>query len=108
VLCPSSREPAVLDRWARWAASSGSAGCGHAVSTREVALDMRDVEPRHRLETILGAYRTLIPGATLHLTVDHDPTCMYYTLEATEPAKSFQFQIVENGPEVWRADVTKC
>jgi uncharacterized protein (DUF2249 family) len=108
VLSPSSRDPALLERWARWAASRGSSGCGHAVSTREVVLDMRDVEPRHRLETILGAYRTLIPGATLHLTVDHDPTCMYYTLEATEPAKSFQFQIVENGPEVWRADVTKC
>jgi uncharacterized protein (DUF2249 family) len=108
VLCPSSREPAVLERWARWAASSGSSGCGHAISTREVALDMRDVEPRDRLETILGTYRTLIPGATLHLTVDHDPTCMYYTLEATEPARSFRFQIVENGPEVWRAEVTKC
>jgi uncharacterized protein (DUF2249 family) len=108
VLCPSSREPAILERWARWAASSGSSGCGHAISTREVALDMRDVEPRDRLETILGTYRTLIPGATLHLTVDHDPTCMYYTLEATEPARSFRFQIVENGPDVWRAEVTKC
>lgn len=107
VLCPSSRDPAILERWARWAESRGSSGCGHAVSTREVVLDMRDVEPRNRLETILGAYRTLIPGATLHLTVDHDPTCMYYTLEATEPAKSFRFQIVENGPEVWRAEVMK-
>lgn len=108
VLTPSSRDPTIQERWARWAASRGSSGCGHAISTREVALDMREVEPRHRLDTILGAYRTLIPGATLHLTVDHDPTCMYYTLEATEPAKSFRFQIVENGPEVWRADVTKC
>ena len=32
---------------------------------------------------------------------------MYYTLEATEPARSFEFHIVENGPEVWRAEVTK-
>lgn len=108
VLCPSSRSPAVLERWARWADARGSSGCGHAVSTREVSLDMRDVEPRDRLETILGTYRTLIPGATLHLTVDHDPMCMYYTLEATEPPSSFQFEVVENGPEVWRAQVTKC
>ena len=68
---------------------------------------MRDVEPRDRLDTILGAYRTLIPGATLHLTLDHDPMCMYYTLDAMEPAHSFAFEIVEHGPEVWRAEVTK-
>ncbi|MEP6861257.1 MAG: DUF2249 domain-containing protein, partial [Deltaproteobacteria bacterium] len=84
-----------------------SSGCGHAASTREHALDMREVEPRDRLDTILGAYRSLIPGATLHLTLDHDPSCMYYTLEATEPARSFEFQVVENGPETWRAEVTK-
>ncbi|HEY5947736.1 MAG TPA: DUF2249 domain-containing protein, partial [Kofleriaceae bacterium] len=107
VLCPSSRDPAILDRWARWAASRGSSGCGHAASTRELVLDMRDVEPRDRLDTILGAYRTLIPGASLRLTLDHDPMCMYYTLEATEPPHSFAFQIVEHGPEVWRAEVTK-
>lgn len=107
VLCPSSRDPAILDRWARWAASRGSSGCGHAASTREHALDMRDVEPRDRLDTILGAYRTLIPGATLRLTLDHDPMCMYYTLEATEPEGSFSFEVVEHGPEVWRAEVRK-
>lgn len=107
VLCPSSRDPAILERWARWAASRGSSGCGHASSAGEHAVDVRDVEPRDRLETILGAYRGLIPGATLQLTVDHDPTCMYYMLEATEPARSFEFQVVEHGPEVWRARVTK-
>ena len=107
VLCPSSRDARTLDLWARWAESRGSSGCGHAASTREHALDMRDVEPRDRLDTILGAYGTLVPGATLHLTLDHDPTCMYYTLEATEPPRSFEFHVVENGPEVWRAEVTR-
>lgn len=107
VLCPSSSDPALLERWGRWATSRGSFGCGSAVSARERALDVREVEPRDRLDTILGAYRALIPGTKLHLTVDHDPTCMYYMLEATEPARSFEFQIVENGPDVWRAEVTK-
>jgi uncharacterized protein (DUF2249 family) len=32
---------------------------------------------------------------------------MYYMLEATEPEGSFAFEVVENGPEVWRARVTK-
>lgn len=105
VMCPSS--PDAVARWTRWLASHGSSGCGHAASTKTIELDVREVEPRHRLETIMGAYRMLVPGATLHLTVDHDPVCMYYTLEATEPARSFSFQIVEHGPEVWRAEVTK-
>jgi len=105
VLCPSS--PEMVTRWTQWLGSRGSSGCGHAVSTREVELDVREVEPRHRLETIMGAYRMLVPGATLHLTVDHDPVCMYYTLEATEPERSFSFQVVEHGPEIWRAEVTK-
>lgn len=105
ILCPS--RPDAVERWTTWLASRGSSGCGHAASTKTIELDVRDVEPRHRLETIMGAYRMLVPGAKLHLTVDHDPVCMYYTLEATEPARSFSFQIVEHGPEVWRAEVTK-
>ncbi|HSN30275.1 MAG TPA: DUF2249 domain-containing protein [Kofleriaceae bacterium] len=107
VLCPSSSDAATLATWSKWIDTAASCGCGHAASTREHALDMRDVEPRDRLSTILGAYATLIPGATLRLTLDHDPMCMYYTLEATEPARSFDFQVVESGPEVWRAEVTK-
>jgi uncharacterized protein (DUF2249 family) len=105
ILAPSA--PELVARWTTWLGSRGSSGCGHAVSARTIELDVREVEPRNRLETILGAYRTLVPGATLHLTVDHDPVCMYYTLEATEPEHSFAFQIVEHGPEVWRAEVTK-
>lgn len=105
VLCPS--RPTEVTRWTTWLAARGSSGCGHAVDTRTVALDVRDVEPRDRLDTILGAYRMLVPGATLHLTVDHDPSCMYYMLEATEPEHSFAFQIVEHGPETWRAEVTR-
>ncbi len=107
VLCPSSREPETLALWSRWVDTAASCGCGHAASMREHALDMREVEPRDRLSTILGAYASLIPGATLRLTLDHDPMCMYYTLEATEPARSFEFTVVESGPEIWRAEVTK-
>lgn len=105
ILTPSA--PELVERWTRWLEARGSSGCGHASSTRSIDLDVRDVEPRHRLETILGAYRMLIPGMKLELTVDHDPVCMYYTLEATEPAHSFSFHVAENGPEVWRATVTK-
>jgi len=105
VLCPT--DPAQLPRWRAWLTSRGAAGCGHGKDARAIDLDVRDVEPRDRLATILGAYHALGPGATLHLTVDHDPCCMYYTLEATEPTGSFEFRTVEHGPEVWRAEVTR-
>jgi regulator of cell morphogenesis and NO signaling len=71
------------------------------------ALDVRPVEPKHRFETIMSSYDALPRGGTLHLIVDHDPECMYYTLEATRGAESFTFEYLENGPEVWRVDVHK-
>jgi uncharacterized protein (DUF2249 family) len=104
VLCPS--EPAQLPAWEAWLRAEPRVRCGDR-GARRIDLDVRDVEPRDRLDTILGAYRALEPGATLHLTVDHDPVCMAYTLEATEPAGSFEFRTVEDGPEVWRAEVTR-
>lgn len=70
-------------------------------------LDVRPVEPRHRLETIMGAYEALAAGEVLDLTVDHDPKCMYYTLEAMHGAQTFSFEYRENGPEVWRVEVRK-
>jgi uncharacterized protein (DUF2249 family) len=70
-------------------------------------LDVRPVEPKDRFQTIMGAYQALGPGSTLDLTVDHDPRCMYYTLKATQ-GESFRFDYLENGPEVWRVEVTKA
>jgi uncharacterized protein (DUF2249 family) len=68
-------------------------------------LDVRDTEPRNRFETIMAAYDALAPGAAIELVVDHDPRCMYYTLEATRPQDSFSFDYLESGPEVWRVVV---
>lgn len=70
-------------------------------------LDVRPVEPRDRFETIIGAYEALSPGDRLELTVDHDPTCMYYTLKATRGDAAFAFEYLEQGPEVWRVHVRK-
>ncbi|MEX0912251.1 MAG: DUF2249 domain-containing protein [Gemmatimonadota bacterium] len=70
-------------------------------------LDVRPVEPKDRFEAIIGAYDAMPEGGTLDLVVDHDPRCMYYTLEATREAGSFTFEYVESGPEVWRVSVKK-
>jgi uncharacterized protein (DUF2249 family) len=70
-------------------------------------LDVRPTEPKNRFETIMGAYGSLPPGSTLELVVDHDPRCMYYTLQATEGDESFTFHYLEDGPDIWRVEVTR-
>lgn len=105
VLCPSRSE--TLPRWAKWLVSTKSAGCGTAAEARRIELDMREVEPRDRLETILSAYDSLARGATMRLTVDHEPSCMQYVLQDREAEGSFSFRKTDDGPEVWRAEVTK-
>lgn len=102
VLTPSSERE--LPRWQEWLSSRKSAGCG---AGHPLELDVRDVEPRDRLGTILGAYRALPRGATLKITLDHDPSCMYYALDESEPTGTFGFRKVSDGPEVWGAEVTK-
>lgn len=104
VLVPSGAE--VIPRWHEWLTSRKIAGCG---STHSLAheVDVRNVEPKDRLGTILGAFTALPPGETLHITLDHDPSCMYYALEETQPAGSFAFKKLDGGPETWAAEVKK-
>lgn len=72
-----------------------------------IELDVRDVAPMHRFETIMGAYESLNVGASMRLIVDHDPSCMYYTLQATRGDDSFEFEYLEKGPIDWQVVVTK-
>lgn len=73
----------------------------------ETELDVRPVPPKNRYDTIMGAYEALPTGGVLSLVVDHDPTCMYYTLRATRGEDAFRFEYLERGPEVWRVRVEK-
>jgi uncharacterized protein (DUF2249 family) len=76
-------------------------------TTTKTHLDVRPVEPKDRFETIMGTYEALAPGAMMELVVDHDPKCMYYTLQATHGDEAFAFEYLEDGPEVWRVEVTR-
>jgi uncharacterized protein (DUF2249 family) len=70
-------------------------------------LDVRGVHPKHRFDRIMDAYQQLAVGDQLRLTVDHDPSCMYYTLKATRGDDAFTFTYLESGPSRWRVRVTK-
>jgi uncharacterized protein (DUF2249 family) len=78
-----------------------------SLTSATTSLDVRDVPPKHRFELIMNAYDRLESGETLELAVDHDPTCMYYTLKADYGDAAFSFDYVERGPETWRVHVTK-
>lgn len=77
------------------------------VNKNVVKVDVRNVEPRFRFDTIMGAFRALGVGEEMDLYVDHDPTCMYYTLKAEYGDDSFAFEYLERGPETWRVLVGK-
>jgi uncharacterized protein (DUF2249 family) len=73
----------------------------------QTSIDVRPVEPKHRLETILSAWNALGRGDELYLTVDHDPKCMYYTLVVDHGEDAFSFDYLESGPLVWKVRVLR-
>ena len=77
------------------------------MTEHHVVLDVRPVEPKYRFDTIMGAYESLAIDGELELTVDHDPQCMYYTLQAERGDDAFTFEYLDNGPETWRVRVRK-
>ena len=67
-------------------------------------LDVRDLAPARRHETIFSAYLDLAPGAGFVLVNDHDPRPLRYQFEA-EHAGQFTWEYLESGPEVWRVRI---
>jgi uncharacterized protein (DUF2249 family) len=77
------------------------------VNGSSTVVDVRGVEPKHRLDLILDAWEALDPGAEMDLWVDHDPRCMYYTLRALHGEEALTFAYVADGPEDWHVRVGK-
>jgi uncharacterized protein (DUF2249 family)/iron-sulfur cluster repair protein YtfE (RIC family) len=78
-----------------------------AAAVREdPVLDVRDLAPARRHETIFSAYRDLAPGAGFVLVNDHDPKPLRYQFEA-EHAGQFAWQYLDSGPEAWRVRICR-
>ncbi len=67
-------------------------------------IDMRDLPPAQRHESIFTAYQALAPGAGFVLVNDHYPKPLRYQFEA-EHAGQFTWQPLEAGPEAWRVRI---
>lgn len=67
-------------------------------------LDVREEPPARRHELIFDTYGGLDGGEGFVLVNDHDPKPLYYQF-AAEHASQFEWDYLEQGPEVWRVRI---
>ncbi|MBX3001027.1 MAG: DUF2249 domain-containing protein [Caldilineaceae bacterium] len=69
-------------------------------------LDVRQIVPRDRHPLIFNTFDSLEPGHSLILVNDHDPKPLHYQF-MHERAGQFDWEYLEQGPEVWRVRIRK-
>ena len=69
-------------------------------------LDVRQLAPAQRHETIFAEYHALAPGSGYVLVNDHDPKPLRYQFEAEHPGE-FTWNAIESGPDVWRVSISR-
>ncbi len=74
--------------------------------TTDLQLDVRPEPPARRHALIFDTYEQLEPGAGFVLVNDHDPKPLYYQF-AAEHAGQFDWEYLEQGPEVWRVRIAR-
>ncbi|MDR4506829.1 MAG: DUF2249 domain-containing protein [Candidatus Brocadiaceae bacterium] len=71
-----------------------------------IVLDVRDILPRERHPKIFNTFDGLKAGEMMVLINDHDPKPLKYQLDA-ERSGQMHWVYVEQGPEVWKVEITK-
>jgi len=74
--------------------------------TAAATLDVRTIIPRERHPRIFNTFDSLTEGKHFILVNDHDPKPLYYQFNIERPDQ-FEWQYLEQGPEVWRVQITK-
>jgi uncharacterized protein (DUF2249 family) len=69
-------------------------------------IDVRSIAPRERHPLIFATFDGLGNDQSLVLVNDHDPKPLYYTFEAELPGR-FEWNYLEQGPDLWRVAITK-
>ena len=78
-----------------------------ASSADDYDLDVRHLIPAERHRIIFEKWFELAPGAGYVLINDHDPKPLYYQF-AAEHSGEFSWDVVEDGPTVWRVRIGKA
>jgi uncharacterized protein (DUF2249 family) len=69
-------------------------------------VDAREYEPRDKHRVIFEKFDSLESGTFMELTNDHDPRPLQYQFQIERPGE-FNWEYLEEGPEVWRVAIGK-
>jgi len=69
-------------------------------------LDVRQIPPPQKHPAIFKTFDSLEKGESFILINDHEPRPLYYQFEA-ERSGQFQWDYLEQGPDVWRVNIMK-
>ncbi|MGH9328062.1 MAG: DUF2249 domain-containing protein [Terriglobia bacterium] len=69
-------------------------------------IDVRPITHQQRHPLIFRTYDALKPGEGFIIVVDHDPKPVFFELDFIQKGK-FTWDYLEQGPELWRVQVTK-
>ena len=71
-----------------------------------VVLDVRNIIPRERHPKIFNTFDSLKKGEMMVLINDHDPKPLKYQLDA-ERSGQMDWIYKEQGPDVWKVEITR-
>lgn len=76
------------------------------MSNFSASVDARQYPPREKHAVIFDTYGNLKSGEKMELINDHDPKPLYYQFSAEFEGK-FEWEYLEEGPEIWRVSIGK-
>jgi uncharacterized protein (DUF2249 family) len=76
------------------------------MSTFAARVDAREYPPRDKHTVIFNTYLNLKSGEKMELVNDHDPKPLYYHFQA-EFNGQFEWNYLEEGPQIWRVSIEK-
>ena len=75
-------------------------------ATVDTTIDVRQIAPHERHDLIFSTFMALQPGRALQLVNDHAPTPLRNQFQA-RLSGLFDWQAIEEGPEIWRVNITR-
>jgi uncharacterized protein (DUF2249 family) len=76
------------------------------MSNYTVTVDARIYEPKDKHPMIFKTFEGLMYDEKMELINDHDPRPLHYQFIMELP-EQFEWEYLEQGPEVWRVAITK-
>ena len=76
------------------------------MSNYTATVDARIYEPKDKHPMIFKTFESLMYGEKMELINDHDPRPLHYQFIIELP-EQFEWEYLEQGPEVWRVSITK-